>query len=123
FTKQASQLFSAVFVNNSGSSKLVPWIHPHIEGAVTHQAETALPIFELPGGDTQIEERTTDRANAKLVENFVHVAKIRLPHGNALAELCQLLGHMLDRIRILIQCQDVDATSQKHFRVTSAAAG
>src|SRR5207302_4643789 len=82
FTKQASQLFSAVFVNNSGSSKLVPWIHPHIEGAVTHQAETALPIFEVPGGDTQIEERTTDRANAKLVENFVHVAKIRLPHGN-----------------------------------------
>src|SRR6266581_5171094 len=123
FAKQAGQLFCAVFVNNSGSGELIPWIHPHIERAITRQAETALRIFELPGGDAQIEERTTDHADPKLVENFVHVAKIRLPHGDALAELCQLLGHMLDRIGILIQCQDVGTTSQKRFRVTPTTAG
>ena len=116
-------MFCAVFVNNSGSGELIPWIHPHIERAIARQAETALRIFELPGGDAQIEKRTTDRANPKLVENFVHVAKVRLPHGDAPAVVCQLLGHILDRVGVLIQCQDVGAASQKRFRVTPAAAG
>src|SRR5207249_5167467 len=117
------QLFSAVFVNNSGGSQLIPWVHAHIERAVPHQAETAFRIFELPGRNAKVEKGATDHAKPKLVQNFVRMPKIRLPHGDAPAKLCQLLGHMSDRIGILVQSQDIGAGPYKRFRVTTATTG
>jgi hypothetical protein len=74
-------------------------------------------------GDAQIERAPLIvPIPSSSVENFVQVPKIRLPHSDALTELCQLLGHMLDRIGILIQCQNVGATSQKRSRVTPTTA-
>ena len=105
------QLFSAVFVNNGGSGQFIPWIHAHIERAVAHQAKTALRIFELPGRNAKVKKRTTDLAKPELVQNLMRVPKIRLLYSDAPTELCQLLSHMLDRIGILIQCQDIGTSS------------
>jgi hypothetical protein len=121
--EQPGQLFFAVLVYNSCGSELVPWIHAHVEGTVAHQAETALCIFELPGRDAKIEKRAADDLDPKVVENFRRVSKIRLSHGEARTEPRQLLAHMLDRVGILIQGQNVGATFQKRFGVATTATG
>src|SRR5215831_1725593 len=69
FAKQPRQLFLAVFVYDRRSSQLGLRVHAHIEGTISHEAEPALSIFELPGRDTKIKKRAADRANSKLIEN------------------------------------------------------
>src|SRR6266568_730797 len=96
------QLFFAVLVYDRSSSQFGSRIHAHVEGTVSHKAETAFRIFELPGRDTKIKKRPADGANPKLIQNAGRVSEIRLPHGDAAAETRQLLACMLDRIRILI---------------------
>src|SRR5206468_3375195 len=60
--KQPRQLFLAVLVYDRGGSQLRAWIHAHVEGTISHEAEPALRIFELPGRHTNIEKRAADRA-------------------------------------------------------------
>src|ERR1043166_4232917 len=73
FTKQASQFLFAVLVYNFGGSQFGLRIHAHVERTVSYEAETALRIFELAGGDTKIKKRAADRAKTKLVENTIRV--------------------------------------------------
>jgi hypothetical protein len=87
-----------------------------------HEAETALSIFELARRNTKVKERAADGAEAKLIENTIRVPEIRLPHNEAPAEMRQSLAHVLDCIGILIQGQDIGATSQERFSVTATAA-
>jgi len=61
-------------------------IHAHVERTISHEAEPALRIFELPGRDTDIEKRAADRPNAKLIENAGCAPEIRLSQGKAFAE-------------------------------------
>jgi hypothetical protein len=93
------------------------------KGAIAHEAEPALRIFELPGRDTNIEKRAVDRANSKLIENADCAAEIRLSQGKPLAEARQLLADVLDRVRITVQRQDVGPTLQKRFGVATATTG
>src|SRR6266496_1559759 len=117
------QLLCAVIIHNIGSSQPAPWVHAHVQRAIARETKTALRILELPRGDTKIEKHTADGVNFQFVENFVRVAKVRPPHPDAPAKLCQLLAHMLDGIRILIQGEDICAGPQKRFCVATAAAG
>jgi hypothetical protein len=49
------------------------------------------------------------------------VPEIRLPHDEAAAKMCQSLGYMLDRIRVLIQGQNIRASLQERLCVTTTA--
>src|SRR5438034_11173003 len=64
FAKQPRQLFLAVFVYDRGGGQLTARIHAHIEGTVSHEAESALGIFELPRRYTKIKKRPPYRANS-----------------------------------------------------------
>jgi hypothetical protein len=97
-------------------------IHAHVEGTVSHEAETARRILELARRNTKIKERAVYGANAKLVKDTGCVPEIRLPHDDAAAKTRESLAHMLDRIRILIQSQNIGARFQKGFCVTTTAA-
>src|SRR5262249_22128760 len=119
-TKQPRQLFLAVFVYDRGSGQLGSRIHAHIEWTVSHEAEPALRIFELPGRDTKIKKRAADCANAKLIENTERAPKIRLSHSEVVAEACQLFTDVLDGVRIPVQGQDISAALQKRFGVATA---
>jgi hypothetical protein len=97
-------------------------IHAHVEGTVSHEAEPAFRIFELPGRNTQIKKRACDRANSKLIENAACAPKIRLSYGEAFAETRQLLTDVLDGVRIAIQRQNVGPALQKRSGVATATA-
>jgi hypothetical protein len=97
-------------------------IHAHVEGTVSHEAETARRILELARRNPKIKERAVYGANAKLVKDTGCVPEIRLPHDDAAAETRESLAYMLRRIRILIQSQNIGARFQKGFRVTTTAA-
>src|SRR4029077_11577975 len=84
--KQPRQLFLAVLVYDRSGSQLSAWIHAHVEGTISHEAEPALRIFDLPGRDTNIEKRAADRANAKVIENAGRAPEIRLSYGKAFAK-------------------------------------
>src|SRR5437867_12667035 len=56
FTKQASQFLFAVLVYNLRSGQLGARVHAHVEWTVSNEAETALSIFQLAGGNTKIKE-------------------------------------------------------------------
>src|SRR5262245_14089194 len=62
--KQARQLFLGVFVYDRGSGQLRPRVHAHIERAVSHEAESTLRVFELPGGHPKIKKCAAYHANA-----------------------------------------------------------
>src|SRR4029077_17425892 len=120
FAKQPRQLFLAVFVYNRGSGQLGSRIHSQIEWTVSHEAESPLGIFELPGRDTKIKKRAPYRANFQLIEEAECAPEIRLSHSEAFAESCQLLTDVLDRVGIPVQRQYVGPASQKCFRVATA---
>ena len=48
-TKQPSELFFAITVDDGGGRAFAARIHPHVERTVAHQTETTLCILELPG--------------------------------------------------------------------------
>src|SRR6266487_4646086 len=120
--KQPCQLFLAIFVYDRGSGQLGSRIHAHIEGTVSHEAESPLGVFELPGRDTQIKKYAPNRANSKLIEEAECAPKIRLSHGKAFAEACQLLTDVLDRVGIPVQRQDIGPALQKRFGVATPTA-
>jgi len=120
-TKQASQFLFTVLVYNLRSSQLGSRVHAHVERTVSNEAETALRIFQLARRNTKIKKRAADSAKAKLIENAGCMPEIRLPHDQAPAKMCQLLAHMRNCIRILIEGQNVSAALQKRFGVATAA--
>src|SRR5204863_4028070 len=121
FAKQPRQLFLAVFVYDRGSGQLTSRIHAHIEWTISHEAEPALSVFELPGRDTNIKKRAPNCANSKLIEEAECASEIRLSHGKASAEACQSLTDVLDRVGIPVQRQDIGPAFQKRFGVATAA--
>src|SRR6266487_312937 len=121
--KQTSQLFLAVFVDDALCGRLILRIHPHIERPISHNAETALRIFELPRRHAEIEKRAPDCRDPKLLENFVDMAKIHPPKADSSSEPGQSIGRVLNRLGILIQSQDVGASSQDGIAVAAATAG
>ena len=58
---------------------------------------------------SDFEQRSADLSNAEFVENFVSVAKIRLAQSNPAAEMGKVLARMLDRIRVLVEREDIGA--------------
>src|SRR4029077_919082 len=112
FTKQLSQLLFTVMVYDGGSSQGGRRIHPHVEGTVSHKAETARRIFQLARRNTKIKEDAADRANAEFIENIACVSEICLPHNDAATEMCQPLRHVLDCVRVLIESQNLGAAFQ-----------
>src|SRR5947207_2220559 len=120
FAKQPRQLFLTVFVYDRGSGQLTSRIHPHIEGTVSHEAEPALGIFELPRSDTNIQKHGPYRANSQFIEEAKGAPEIRLSHSEAIAEACQLLTNVLDCVGIPVQRQNVGPAPQKRFRVATA---
>src|SRR4029077_4534083 len=91
FAKQPRQLFLAVFVYDRGSGQLSSRIHAHIQGTVSHEAESSLGVFELPGRNAKIKKGAPNRPNSKLIEQAECAPEIRLSHGKVFAEACQLL--------------------------------
>src|SRR6266436_8317780 len=120
FAKQPRQLFLAVFVYDRGSGQLGSRIHAHIEGTVSHEAESPLGVFELPGRNTNIKKHAPNRANSKFIEEAECAPKIRLSHRKAFAEACQLLTDVLDRVGIPVERKDVGPALQKRFGVATA---
>src|SRR4029077_732857 len=74
--KQPRQLFLAVFVYDRGRGKLDSRIHAHIQGTVAHEAESPLGVLELPGRNTNIKKRASNRLNSKLIEQTERAPKI-----------------------------------------------
>src|SRR3954471_13684112 len=101
--EKPDQLFFAVGVNDVGGRRLAPRVHPHIERAVALNAETALAIFELARRDTEIEQRTANRGDAQLIEDFSRFAEIALPKRHAPAEFRKPLGRVTDGIGVLVE--------------------
>src|SRR5436190_22705405 len=81
-TKDASQILCAVVVHDRRRCETRLRIHPHVERAISHQTETALRVFELPGRNTQIKKRPSDGANPESVQDKVCVPQIGLPHDD-----------------------------------------
>src|SRR5215472_19066207 len=119
-TKETGQLLLAVIVYDCRRGEARPWVHSHVERTVSNQTEPALRIFQLPGRNPQIKKGASDAANPKLIKDTVCVSEICLPHDDAPAKMRQTLGHVLDRIRVLVQRQNIGATFQKRFGVASA---
>src|SRR5437016_11679451 len=122
FAKQAGQFLFAVLVYNLSSSQRRSRIHAHVERTVSHEAEPALCIFELPGRDTQVQKRAANAANAKLVENGSCMPEIPLPHNEAPPEMRQSLTHVLHCIGVLIQGQNIRAAFQERLGMAAAPA-
>src|SRR5262249_41369150 len=120
-TKQPVQILFAVIVYDCRGGEARSRGHPHVEWTVSHQTEPALRVFELPGRNTQIKKRAADCANSQLVENAICMSEIRLPYDDAPAKMRQMLGHVPDCIRILVQSQNIGASFQKRFSVPAAA--
>src|SRR5262245_13594303 len=123
FTKESGQILFAVVVYDCCRGEARSRIHSHVEWAISHQTEPALRVFELAGRNPEIKKRASDGANPELVQNTIGVSKIRLPDDDAPAKVRQMLGHVPDRIRILVQSQDFSTTFQKRFGVTAAPTG
>src|SRR5439155_4687468 len=119
---EARQFFFAVLVYDARGGEARSRVHAHVERTVSHETETALRIFELSRRNTQIEKHTAYAANTKLVENAIRIAEICLLHEDAPAEMREMLVHMLNCIRILIQSQNIGATFQERFGMAAAAA-
>ena len=121
--KNARQLFFRVAVDHFGGRQFPARIHPHVERAVAHQAETAIGIFELARGNAEIEKRAADLRNPKLVEDAGGLAKIGPPQSHAAAKVRQASGRKLKRVRILIESEDIRAGPQNRLGMAAAAAG
>ena len=59
--------------------------------------------------------------NPELVENFVRVAKVRLPQGDATAEVSEFFPRLFNCVRILIEREHIGARLQNRFGMTAAA--
>ena len=92
----------AVLIYNLGSSQFGSWVHSHVEGTVSHKAETTRCIFQLAGRNSQIKKRTANAANAKLIQNTARMPEIHLPRDEASAETCQAFADVPNCIGILI---------------------
>src|SRR5438094_9386414 len=57
FTKETGQFLFVVMVYDVGSSQARLRVHAHVERTVSHEAKTALRVFELSRRNTQIKER------------------------------------------------------------------
>src|SRR5207302_9188903 len=119
FTKELSQLLFTVLVYDGGSSEACRRVHPHVEGTVSHKAETARGIFQLARRNTKIKEDAADRANAEVIENTACVPEICLPHNDAATEMCQPYDDVLDGVRVLLNSQNHRAAFQYPFRVAT----
>ena len=121
--EEPGQLFFRVGVDDHRGRELAPRIHPHIERAVAHDAETALRIFQLARGDAEIEQRSADSHDSELVEDFAGVAEVDLPQGHAAAIGREPFAGVLDRVGILIERQNIGAGAQNLLGMAAAAAG
>jgi hypothetical protein len=60
-------------------------------------------------------------ANRKLIQNVTRVSEIHLPDDDAPPEACQSLAYMLHSIGVLIERENVAASFQKRFAMTTPA--
>ena len=75
----------------------------------------------MPRGNAEVEKSTADSFNAEFVENFVGVAKVCLTQSDTAAEMGEFLARLFDRIRILIERENVRTGFQNRFGMTAAA--
>ena len=92
-------------------------------GPLRIEAETAVGVFQLARGDAEIEQRAADLRDPKFVEDATGLAKVGLPQGDAVAEVRQASGRERERVRILIEREDIGARSQNRFGMAATAAG
>ena len=85
--KEPGQFFFTVVVDDRGSSFLQSGIHPHVERTVPEQTKTALGVFQLTRGNTEVENRPADLLDPHLLEHPIGVAKICLSQHNTVTEL------------------------------------
>src|SRR5204862_3812726 len=112
----------AIFVYDRCCGQLRSRSHAHIERTVSHEAESALGVFQLPGRNTNIKKRTPDRSNSQLIEKTQRAPEIRLSDREPFAEARQLLRYISDRVRIAVQRQDVGPAFQKRLGMATATA-
>src|ERR1700704_6937614 len=104
-----------------GRGDLIPRIHPNIERAVPHHAETTTGVFKLPRGNAQIDHRAANCRDIELVENLIREPKICLTHCDATTEARQTFRSLQDRVRILIESENIGAGLQNRLAMTAAA--
>ena len=121
--EEPGQFLFRIGVDDSRGRELAARIHPHIERAIAHDAETALRIFQLAGRDTEIEQRPANADDSELVEDFSGVAEVDLPQGHAAAVGSESLAGVLDRVGILIERENIGAGPQNLLGMTAAPAG
>src|SRR5205823_13262290 len=88
---------------------------------VMRHTDSSGGILEWPQGSASIENSTAVSFNAEFVENFVGVAKVCLTQGDTAAEMAEFLARLFDRIRILIELENVRTGFQNRFGMTAAA--
>src|SRR6476659_2119664 len=64
-TKDAGQFLFAIIVHDCRRCEARLRVHSHVERTVSHQTETALRVFELPGRNTQVKKHACDGANGE----------------------------------------------------------
>src|ERR1043166_9760099 len=92
-----------------GRGDLMPRIHPHIERAFSRHAETTTGVSKLPRGNAQIDQRAANCPDIELVENLIREPKICLAHGDATTEARQTFRSLQDRVRIMIERDNIGA--------------
>src|SRR5205807_676252 len=116
-----SEIFFAIAVYDVRRGDCRSWIHSHVERTVPHHAKPAGCVLQLAGRNAEIEKSAADFLDAEFVENFIGVAKICLAKRDAAAEMHQLFARLFDRVRILVERENVSAHFQNGFSVAAAA--
>ncbi len=119
--EEPGEIFFRIRIHHERGRQFATRIHPHIERAAPHHAETAFGVFELARRHAEVEKRAADPDDPQLIENFSRVAEVCLAQRDARAELRQPFARMLDRIGILIERENIRARPE-NFRAVAAAA-
>ena len=121
--KNPRQLFFRVAVDHLGGGQFPARIHPHVERAVAHQAETAIGVLQLPRGDAEIEHRAADLRDPELVENLAGFAEIcPAATSRARRNSARRSAREFERVRILIEGEHIRAGAQDRLGMAAAAA-
>src|SRR4029077_11202095 len=70
----------------------------------------------------EIEQGAPDLRDPKLVEDATGLAKVGPPQGNAVAEVCQASSHERERVRVLVEREDIGPGQQNRFGMATTAA-
>ena len=92
FIEDLFQLLIGPGIHHRVGGEHIPAVHTHIQGRIRHVGKAPVPIVQLWGGHTQVQQNAVHSRNSQIPQNGIHLAEIGVDQRHSVFIRCQPLS-------------------------------